>query len=279
MPTRDRINNRFIGTVAPIIATSIVSAGSPFTYFYIFTLVLRGLSLAFVGWAFWGFEKEIEELAASHHIETGQMKESPPKMSGLQTLTKALKKRTTIIGALFIFAYQGAEVTDAGWITSFLINVRHGDPKSVGYVPSGFWAGIALGRLGLSYIAFRWTGEVSFTYVVLAAAVGFQLVSWLVSNVVGSAVGVALVGLFIGPIYPCATTVFARLLDRDIQETSIAFITSSGSAGGAIWPLVTGIVSQTSGTWVLHPICVGLLVLMEISWGGLVFRTNGKLAR
>ena len=186
-----------------------------------------------------------------------------------QVVLRSLKERATIIGALFIFAYQGAEVTNSGWITSFLVDYRHGNASSAGYVPSGFWAGIALGRLLLSYIAFRYVGEVPFTYVVVFAALGLQIVCWLVPNVVGSATAVALVGLFIGPIYPCATTLFSHLLDRSLQETSIAFITSSGSAGGAVLPLITGVLGEAKGMWVLQPICLALFGAMEVCWAGL----------
>jgi hypothetical protein len=68
---------------------------------------------------------------------------------------KALKSKTLILGALFIFAYQGAEVSISGWVISFLIATRHGSPPAVGYVTSGFWGGITLGRFLLSHPAHK----------------------------------------------------------------------------------------------------------------------------
>lgn len=59
--------------------------------------------------------------------------------SKLKNLKLALKNRVTIFGALFIFAYQGAEVSISGWFISYLINYRNGDPAKVGYVTAGFW--------------------------------------------------------------------------------------------------------------------------------------------
>jgi fucose permease len=44
-----------------------------------------------------------------------------------------------------MFSYQGAEVAISGWVISFLIQFRHRDSSKVGYVTSGFWAGITLG--------------------------------------------------------------------------------------------------------------------------------------
>jgi fucose permease len=87
-----------------------------------------------------------------------------------------------------------------------------------------------------------------------------------VPNVIGDAVAVAILGLLIGPVYPCGQTVFARLLPRDVQTTSIAFISSAGSSGGAVAPFLTGLLAQAVGTWVLNPICVGLYVVMVVCW-------------
>ena len=51
-----------------------------------------------------------------------------------------------ILAALFIFAYQGAEVSISGWVLSFLVQYRNGDLNRVGCVTAGFWGGITLGK-------------------------------------------------------------------------------------------------------------------------------------
>ncbi len=48
--------------------------------------------------------------------------------------------------------------------------------------------------------------------------------------------------------------------------SSLSFVSATGSAGGAVAPFFTGLVAQARGTWVLHPICVGLFVGMEVCW-------------
>lgn len=60
-----------------------------------------------------------------------------------------MSHRPTVLGSMFIFAYQGAEVAISGWIISFLIQMRNGDPSKVGYVTSGFWGGITVGKSNL----------------------------------------------------------------------------------------------------------------------------------
>lgn len=185
--------------------------------------------------------------------------------SRLKLLKRSLKTRTTLIGALFIFAYQGAEVSISGWVISYLISYREGDPAKVGYVTSGFWAGITLGRFILSHLAPR-VGEKLFVYVLIAGAIAFQLLTWLIPNVIGDAVAVAVVGLLLGPVYPCSQTIFTRLLPAQIQMTSIGFISSAGSSGGAVAPFTTGLLAQAAGTFVLHPIAIGLFAVMGACW-------------
>lgn len=70
--------------------------------------------------------------------------------------------------AFFALAYVGVEFTlagmssicsfsavliyfDLGWIVTFIIDKRHGGPSS-GYISSGFFAGMTLGRVGLLWL-------------------------------------------------------------------------------------------------------------------------------
>jgi fucose permease len=121
------------GIVAPIVATTMVSSGIVWSRFYLMPLGLACFALAFAGWAFWDYEEHTVE-TTSEHAET-----RTEAVTTMQDLERALKNRVTIIGALFVFAYQGAEVAISGWMISFLINYRDGDPASVGYVTAGFW--------------------------------------------------------------------------------------------------------------------------------------------
>jgi fucose permease len=112
-------------------------------------------------------------------------------------------------------------------------------------------------------------GEKRFAAGLTLGALVFQILTWQIPNVVGGAVAVSIVGFLLGPIYPIATTVFARLLPGNLQMSAIAFITTAGSSGGAIVPFTTGILAQAVGAFVLHPICVGFYVLMLVCWVGL----------
>jgi fucose permease len=255
------------GVVGPIIATAMVSHGLSWSRYYLITLGLRLIILVFVGVAFWNHEKEtpIHLLDALERTASRRAALEAGEPSSRQLFAQSLKNRITIIGALFVFAYQGAEVSISGWVISFLINYRHGDPAQVGYVTAGFWGGITLGRFALSHVASS-IGEKRFVYGLGVGAIAFQTLVWLIPNIIGDAVAVAFIGLLLGPVSPCCMVLFLRLLPKRLQTTSISFVSSAGSSGGAVAPFLTGLLAQAVGTYVLHPVCIGLFVVMLGCW-------------
>ncbi|KAI2636937.1 MFS general substrate transporter [Hypomontagnella submonticulosa] len=251
------------GTIGPLIATSIVSTGALWSRYYILTLGLAVFNACFSTWTFWNYENELGGGESNTLTET-----SSRGAEQMSAMLIAFKSKVVLLGAIFIFAYQGAEVSISGWVISFLIAARGGDPESVGYVTSGFWAGITLGRFLLSPVGAR-IGEKLFVYILVVGAAIFQLLVWLVPNIIGEAVSLAIVGLLLGPVYPCAAYVFTRNLSRQDQVSGMGVISAFGSSGGAIAPFTTGILAQAVGTFVLHPIAIALFAGMMLCWFGL----------
>ncbi|KAF8854208.1 MFS general substrate transporter [Acephala macrosclerotiorum] len=261
------------GTIGPLIATAMVSTGGLiWSRYYLLPLSVTIFNLVFAGWSFWHFESESNSTLLTNAERTASRTQntstSPPTThikDQMASMLQAFKSKPVILGALFIFAYQGAEVSISGWVISFLIATRHGNPSAVGYVTSGFWGGITLGRFLLSHPA-HLIGEKVFVYVMILGAASFELLVWFVPNIIGDAVAVAIVGLLLGPVYPCATTVFSKMIRRSEQVSSLSVISAFGSSGGAVAPFTTGILAQVVGTWVLHPVAIGLFGAMVGCW-------------
>jgi fucose permease len=91
-------------------------------------------------------------------------------------------------------------------------------------------------------------------------------VIWFVRSIPGDSVAVAFSGLLLGPIYPAAVHIFQRTIPKKMQISSLSLIGSIGTSGGAIAPFMTGMIAQKAGTFVLHPICIGLFTIMGITW-------------
>jgi fucose permease len=131
------------GICGPLMATALVSRGTVWSRFYLVELGLAALNLFIAPWAFWKYEQESDTLLSEPASD--QRSRSDEVKSKWRSFKTLMLNRPTVLGALFIFAYQGAEVAISGWVISFLVQFRHGDPRKVGFVTSGFWAGITLG--------------------------------------------------------------------------------------------------------------------------------------
>jgi len=83
---------------------------------------------------------------ATHNSNQDEEAVAPRKDS--EAFSKILKLPHVHILAAFIFIYVGTEVTVGGWIVTFIIKDRGGGSSS-GYISSGFFAGLALGRVVL----------------------------------------------------------------------------------------------------------------------------------
>lgn len=57
--------------------------------------------------------------------------------------------------AVFLLLYVGVEVALGGWIVTFMMRVRHGEPFASGMAATGFWLGITVGRVVLGFVTPR----------------------------------------------------------------------------------------------------------------------------
>jgi fucose permease len=112
------------GTIGLLIATTMVTSGGLlFSQYYLLTLFIAFFNLCFAGWSFWHYEAEsgqnlltaVEQTASRTQNSAGAIvkRESHIKEQ-IANLAKAFKSKTVILGALFIFVYQGAEVSISG---------------------------------------------------------------------------------------------------------------------------------------------------------------------
>ncbi|PVF93674.1 MFS general substrate transporter [Serendipita vermifera] len=183
---------------------------------------------------------------------------------GRSSISQILRSQVVHVMALFILVYVGIEVTIGGWIVSFLVNVRGGGPSS-GYVSSGFFGGLTVGRIALLWVN-RKVGERTAVFIYAALAIALELVVWLVPSLIGNAVAVSFVGLLLGPMYPLGMALAGRVLPRKILTGSIGWIAAFGQAGSAVLPLMTGALASRYGLKALQPLLVAMMVLLAVLW-------------
>lgn len=241
-------------TISPIIATATVNAGVTWHFFYLILLglyLVNGVNLFLA----FGNANDLEPWQEEGEATTGNLK-------------PAAKSPITWLLSLFILLYQGAEVAMAGWIVTFLLDYRHGNPSTMGYVALGFWGGLTIGRLVLTNVLSRCTGIRRGVFIVSILSIVFVVLAWVIPLVVAVAVLTCLAGIFIGPNYPLmvAFTTTEGLIPRKIQVITITVMTAFGSSGGALFPFLTGLISQLAGTYVIMPIFISLYGTMTFIW-------------
>ncbi|KAH7339692.1 major facilitator superfamily domain-containing protein [Rhizoctonia solani] len=183
---------------------------------------------------------------------------------GSNKYKEIFSSRAVQLMAFFIWVYVGVEVTIGGWIVTFVIEERGGGP-SAGYVSSGFFAGLMVGRVVLLWVNEK-IGERRVVYLYCILCIALELVIWLVPNIIGNAVAVSIVGLLLGPVYPIALNITVPIVPKRILTGSIGWIASFGQAGSAVFPFMTGALAQKHGVKVLQPVLVGMISSLLVLW-------------
>ncbi|THC89591.1 hypothetical protein EYZ11_010955 [Aspergillus tanneri] len=254
-------------TLSPIIATQMMKSGLRWNYFYYTILGGSVLELMASVAMFW------HENAASFRINNSRSSNS----NGGNRTKEAMKSHITWLMAIWLFVYMGVDLSVGGWIVDFMIQVHGGAPYESGLIPTGFWAGVTIGRPVLGFVN-DWLGMLSpfpgplgkraltvnegervTITIYLAISIALELVFWLVPKFVMSAVAVFLLGFFTGPLFPAAIVVAAKLLPKHLHTPSIGLASALAGGGGAILPFVAGAISGARGVQSLQPFILALL--------------------
>ncbi|KAI7781348.1 major facilitator superfamily transporter [Diaporthe eres] len=243
--------------ISPLVATSmVVKAELPWYNYYYLMIGMSVLELVGLTITFW---KKTGGVYRAEHA-----RENQDGGAGAGTRA-ALKSRVTWLCSLFFFAYLGVEVGLGGWIVTFMLRVRKASAYVSGISATGFWAGQALGRAGLGFVTERY-GERLCISIYLACCIALQLLFWLVPQLIVSAITVAFLGFFLGPMFPGAVMMTAKLLPKHIHVSAIGFAMAIGGTGGTVFPFIIGAIAASRGVGVLQPIILSLIAVISIVW-------------
>lgn len=103
-------------------------------------------------------------------------------------------------------------------------------------------------------------------YAVVTSAACFELMTIVAPGIVSDVTGVGIVGLLLGPVYPCAAAIFMRKMADHERVGGIGVISAFGSAGAAAAPFTAGVLAELVGPFILHPIAVVLFGVMVSCW-------------
>ncbi|KAK4173220.1 major facilitator superfamily domain-containing protein [Triangularia setosa] len=248
--------------VAPFAASPIASSSSQegFSQWYLFYAVPLGLGFANLALAMVAFKDSFRCRPRAQDPDATSVEKSA------RTLIKeTLTTRSVWLLSLFFFFYLGVSVTAGGWVVEYLVDVRNGDLSQMGYVPAGFSGGCLLGRLLLPDPTHKW-GERRMVFLYCLLCLGFQLLFWLVPNIVAASVAVSFLGFFLGPLFATAISVGTCIFPSDINPTALSFVFVFAQVGGSLFPIITGVLGAYVGVSVMQPVLVALITATAISW-------------
>ncbi|MDQ2809293.1 MAG: MFS transporter [Chloroflexota bacterium] len=177
----------------------------------------------------------------------------------------ALRLRVVVLAAAFLLFYVGSEVSLGSWSYSLLTEERHEAALLSGWIVSGYWLGLTLGRLTLARLAARVGNRRLIEGCLIGVVIGVLLV-WVAPGSLGAALGLWITGFSLGPIFPTTIALMAERVPSRLLPSAIGFLASAGSAGAALFPWIAGNLAERIGLWALLPYIIILTSAMLGLW-------------
>jgi fucose permease len=176
-----------------------------------------------------------------------------------------LKYSATWWCAAYFLADVGVETAISGWIVSFMLRSRAATAYLAGLSSSGFWAGMAVGRLVLGPLTDR-IGVRKATALYFALAVLVETLFAVTPYPVVSVVLMIVLGFLMGPLFPSGVIVLTELLPKELHVAAVSFVASIGQVGGALLPFGIGAVVEGLGIGVFRFAILVQSTLAIIIW-------------
>ena len=176
-----------------------------------------------------------------------------------------LRHSATWCCAAFFLADVGVETAISGWIVSFMLRSRSATPYLAGLSSSGFWAGMAVGRLVLGPLTDR-MGVRRATVLYFILAVLTEILFVVLPHAIVSVVLMVILGFLMGPLFPSGVIVLTQLLPKELHVAAVSFVASLGQVGGALLPFGIGAVVEGLGIGVFEYAILVQSVLAMLLW-------------
>lgn len=253
--------------LGPFLAGTLFSVyGAPWWTWYYVLLGAVGLQAVVLLWVFRfeNRERYHEALALSKQpAEVDQASEAPP-LAG-HAGGGSLRYAVTWICAAYFLVYVGTEAAISGWVVTFMLRARHASTYVASLSSSGFWIGMAAGRLLLGLVTDK-VGVRGAATVYVVIAIVAQAVVAAVDVAAVSIVAVIAVGFFLGPLFPSGVVVLTRLLPKDLHVGAVSFVASVGQLGAAFGPFAMGAMVQLLGIRTFQVFILVLLIVALLIW-------------
>ncbi|CAO2650243.1 Nn.00g015350.m01.CDS01 [Neocucurbitaria sp. VM-36] len=229
------------GAAGPFLVTVITTHGNTWWIWY---YVLAGASILEFAVLLSAFKNE----TASVYLQNKQSRLTHTENISTNTI---FRYRATWLCAAYFLTYVGTETAISGWIVSFMLRHRGAPPYLASLSSSGYWVGMAIGRLVLGFATDR-IGVRRATGLYFVCALGIEILFAVLSSAAVSVTLMTLLGFVMGPLFPSGVVVLTRLLPGELHVSAVSFVASLGQVGGAFLPFAIGAVVQGLGIGVFR---------------------------
>ncbi|RKP04043.1 hypothetical protein CXG81DRAFT_8738 [Caulochytrium protostelioides] len=242
-------------TAAPFVVGGILDGGASWQYYYVLPLAMTVVNGALIMYYFRNYTMPPDEPEYKGNGSAWQRMATVVRMRPIQ-----------IAFGLFVVAFTTTDMISA-WAVTWLRDVRGIEGGMAQYYLSFFWAGIAVGRIGLSWFAHRRGWSTKYSSMCFVSIMGaLVLVMFFVPNRPLTAALMALSGFFLGPCTPAVLYAIGQVVTPSQRSASVSLVISVGLAGSAISPLVYGVVAKQSGLTSLPIVIVVLCAISCLLW-------------
>lgn len=256
------------GIVGPAVITFILKRENPWYTYYRFTATCQFFLLILIITFFRGDTAEVyNQKTGSQDYDAINSGKEPSHMD-------AFKSKIVWLLALLLCAYNGIELGLNGWLVTFMIRERHGDPKEMGLVSSSFWIGLTIGRVTLGFLTGRFRNQHRVVNYYFFSAIALFLCFSSVRSIILSGVFITGVGYFIGPIYPSTMILATSVLPKRLHVSGISAAAALSGSGSAVFPLMVGAFANTFGVEILIPIIGVYFVIITCLWALIVHNSK-----
>jgi fucose permease len=169
------------------------------------------------------------------------------------------------ICAAYLLLYVGTESAISDWVVSFMTRARHASALLSSMCSSGFWIGMAVGRVALGFSTDR-LGVRRANTIYLVACMVTQLLFAVVEAPAVSVALMALLGFFCGPLFPSSIVLMCSMLREELHVGAVSLVASVGQVGGSLLPFAIGVMAEKLGIRVFQFVIVAQLAATLVVW-------------
>lgn len=181
------------------------------------------------------------------------------------------------LSLLVFFTYTGVESTAGQWAYSLFTEARSVAESTAGFWVSVYWGGLAAGRLILGKVVDKSDAALVLRLCILCVIVGAGLIWWHLTDTL-SFLGLALIGVAEGPIFPSLVSGTSRRVAAGHVDNAIGFEVTAASLGVAALSSLAGILAARRSLEVIGPFLVGCAGLMFLLHESLLRREKKTIA-